>query len=181
MGLGESSPKGWSRAKPRGLVCYPMFDGDRLRDRMAAQGISQSELGRRVGVSQTTIAKLVLGKGYGSKYLHRIARELHTTPAYLEGETDDPDEGAPPPISAPMIHIMLPVALPSEPALARMFEGLLRTMDRAAPLDEQALLLAKRLPIGLSQLRDLMPDLAAPQARAATPAALATHDPAPLS
>ena len=49
------------------------------------------------------------------------------------------------------------VALPPERALARMFEGLLRAMDRAAPLDEQALLLAQRLPIGLSQLQDLLP------------------------
>jgi hypothetical protein len=27
-------------------------------------------------------------------HLHRIARELGTTPAYLTGETDDPSEGA---------------------------------------------------------------------------------------
>lgn len=41
-------------------------------------------------MSQTTIYKLVSGDGYGSKYLHRIARELQTTAAYLAGETDDP-------------------------------------------------------------------------------------------
>lgn len=73
-----------------------MFDGTRLRDLMALRDVSQSELARKVGVSQTTIAKLVLSKGYGSKHLHRIARELGTSPAYLEGETDDPDDGAAP-------------------------------------------------------------------------------------
>ena len=57
---------------------------------MEELAISQSELARRVGVSQTTIYKLVSGDGYGSKYLHRIARELNTTAAYLSGETDDP-------------------------------------------------------------------------------------------
>lgn len=142
--------------------------------------VSQSELARRVGVSQTTIAKLLSGKGYGSKHLHRIARELQTTPAYLEGETDDPNLGAPPPAPAPKAQFLtMQVAFPNEYALARMFEGLLRTMDRAAPLDEQALLLARRLPIGLSQLRDLMPDLAMPAIAEAAPATLATSHPEP--
>lgn len=71
-----------------------MFDGTRMRQRMAERGLSQSELGRRVGVSQATIYKLVSGETYGSKHLHRIARELGTTPAYLAGEVDDPAEGA---------------------------------------------------------------------------------------
>jgi transcriptional regulator with XRE-family HTH domain len=69
---------------------------DRLRERMQALGLSQAELARRVGVRQPTIFKLTTGGGYGSKHLHRIARELQTTPAYLTGETDDPVDGAPP-------------------------------------------------------------------------------------
>ncbi len=36
------------------------------------------------------------GKAYGSAHLHRIARELGTTAAYLDGETDDASEGAAP-------------------------------------------------------------------------------------
>lgn len=67
-----------------------MLESSRLKLRMEELAISQSELARRVGVSQTTIYKLVSGDGYGSKYLHRIARELSTTAAYLSGETDDP-------------------------------------------------------------------------------------------
>lgn len=71
-----------------------MLDAERLRERLTISGLSQSELARRLGLSQSAIARLALGNAYGSKHLHRIARELGTTPAYLSGETDDPAEGA---------------------------------------------------------------------------------------
>jgi transcriptional regulator with XRE-family HTH domain len=142
--------------------------GARLKARIEATGISQSELARRVGITQGTIAGLISGRSRSSTHLHKIARVLRTTPAYLEGETDDPDEGAPPPSPAPPYQaITLQVLLPGEAALAQMFEGLLMAMDRDLPLDEQARLLAQRLPTGLSQLRDLMPAL--PKAAAAKP------------
>jgi len=72
-----------------------MIDGDRLRERMEARGMSQAELGRRVGVAQTSIFKLLSGRSINSRYLHKIARELNTTPAYLTGETDDPSSDQP--------------------------------------------------------------------------------------
>lgn len=72
-----------------------MVIGNRVGERMAALGLSQAELARRVGVAQPTIYKLVRANKIGSKYLHVIARELGTTPAYLSGETDDPDADAP--------------------------------------------------------------------------------------
>jgi phage repressor protein C with HTH and peptisase S24 domain len=56
--------------------------------------MSQSELARRVALGQTTINSLIRGDSRTSRHLHRIARELGTTPAYLTGETDDPVEGA---------------------------------------------------------------------------------------
>lgn len=74
-----------------------MFDSARFREMLQRRGLSQSELARRVGVSQASIYRLAAGDAYGSKHIHRIARELQTTPAYLTGETDDPLEDAPDP------------------------------------------------------------------------------------
>jgi phage repressor protein C with HTH and peptisase S24 domain len=71
-----------------------MLDAARLRDRIAAAGISQAELARRVGVSQAAIQKLTSGSAYNSRHLYQIARELGTTPSFLLGETSDPSEGA---------------------------------------------------------------------------------------
>lgn len=71
-----------------------MIDRDRLQERLDAVGLSQSELARRVGIAQGTIAGLFTGRQQGSKYLHQIARELRTSPAYLTRETNDPSEGA---------------------------------------------------------------------------------------
>lgn len=167
-----------------------MLRAERLKALMATHGLSQSELARRVGVTQTTIRKLVTGAGYGSKHLHRIARVLDTTPEYLTGETDDPRSDSPvaPVISPEMrelsdrfalltagdrrtiLHLVRSLSrtvsvptetapiLPSENALTRMFEGLLETIDPKEQRSQQALLLAKRLPSGLSLLRGLAPE-----------------------
>ena len=61
---------------------------DRLLERLSAEGISQDALAKRVGVAQQTIWKLASGQSQTSRYLHKIARELHTTTEYLTGETD---------------------------------------------------------------------------------------------
>lgn len=66
-----------------------MFRGDRLAELMREVGIGQTELARRVGVSQATIWKLVKEPSQGSKHTHKIARELNTSAEYLMGETDD--------------------------------------------------------------------------------------------
>lgn len=63
---------------------------------MRIEHVSQSELARRIKVSQQAVSRLISGEVRGSKHLHLIARELGTTPAYLTGETDDPNEDAPP-------------------------------------------------------------------------------------
>lgn len=70
---------------------------------MDALKLSQSELARRVGISQTSIYNLVAGRAYSSAHLHRIARELTTTAEWLTGETDDPDLGA---LPAPTPELM---------------------------------------------------------------------------
>lgn len=66
--------------------------GQRISERLTALGMSQSELARRVGLAQSSINALINRNKVGSKHLHTIARALQTTPAYLAGETDDPDE-----------------------------------------------------------------------------------------
>ena len=68
--------------------------GQRILARLEASGLSQAELARRVGISQPSINHLIKRGAGGSSHLHKIARELGTTPAYLTGETDDPAAGA---------------------------------------------------------------------------------------
>ncbi|RDE04673.1 XRE family transcriptional regulator [Sphingomonas aracearum] len=67
---------------------------DRLAARMRELGLSQAELARRVGISQQAIGKLVNGKSSSSPNIGRIAEVLQTTPAYLVGQVEDPEEGA---------------------------------------------------------------------------------------
>lgn len=66
----------------------------RLTERLEASDLSQTELARRVGVTQGTVAKLANGLSSGSKHIALIAQELGTTAAYLTGQTDDPKIGA---------------------------------------------------------------------------------------
>lgn len=119
---------------------------------MEVRALSQTELARRVGVTQGAIAKIVGRNPGGSAHIHKIARELGTSPAYLMGEIDDPDEGAPPPQPAPRHQVVtMSVLLPSEATLARMFLGLLRPFE----LDREDVLaqtLARQLPKGLRLL-----------------------------
>ncbi|WP_446654741.1 XRE family transcriptional regulator [Blastomonas sp.] len=76
------------------MADHGRIDSDRVRQRMDELGLSQNGLAQKVGVSQAAIAKITSGQSFGSKHLHRIARELGTTAAFLTGETDDPSEGA---------------------------------------------------------------------------------------
>lgn len=134
--------------------------GDRIDRLRIAIGISQAELARRVGIRQSTMNSLIKGDSRSSRSIVAIARELGTTPAYLTGETDDAAASTPSPSAKPrhqLVTLQMQVVLPSEDALAQMFEGLLLPLERAMPVDELARTLAKRLPIGLSQLRDLLP------------------------
>lgn len=71
-----------------------MIDLTRLNSRLKARGISQAELARRVGLQQSTINLLFNGRSRSTTKLRDIARELKTTPEYLEGLTDAPDSQA---------------------------------------------------------------------------------------
>ncbi|MCZ4340155.1 helix-turn-helix transcriptional regulator [Sphingomonadaceae bacterium G21617-S1] len=74
--------------------CSGMSLAERLQQRMRKLGLSQAELARRVKVSQPTINALVSGETQHSRYIGKIALELETTTQWLQGETDDPTEGA---------------------------------------------------------------------------------------
>lgn len=76
--------------------------GHRVRDLMAEKGLSQAELARRIGVAQPSIYAIIHRNKTGTRTLHKLARELETTAAYLSGETDDPaaDQPTPTPISS---------------------------------------------------------------------------------
>lgn len=147
--------------------------------------LSYSEVARQLGVKQPTISRIAKGEQRSTARLDHLAQIVQTTPAYLTGETDDPSPNAAPNPSFDRVERELVLglrelqpgdraallrianslrppppperALPPEGALADMFEALLMGMDRTKPLDEQALLLAQRLPIGLSQLKGLIP------------------------
>ena len=131
---------------------------------MKAKGLSQSELARRVGVSQSAIHKIVSGGAYSSAHLHKVSRALATSTEYLTGETDNPEPGTPLPRAEPRVqHLMLAVAMPSEDALADMYEAQLRVFGKLSGA-ELARALAKRLPKALARLQatELYQDLDQP-------------------
>lgn len=135
------------------LLCPAMTLGERIRERAAKLGISQAEVGRRADVRQSTINTLVNSNARTTPHLIRLARVLQTSPAYLMGETDDPDEGAPPPVPAPRTQVvMMPVGMPCEDALAEMYEAQLRVFAKLSGA-ELARALAKRLPKALALLQ----------------------------
>ena len=76
------------------VACATMRMGQRIQRLLDQRCLSQSELARRVNLRQSTINALIHGKSRSSTHLHRIARELGTTAAYLTGETDDPGPNA---------------------------------------------------------------------------------------
>ena len=70
-----------------------MFDLDRFKDLCKQQGIKQAALFEMVGRPRTYSSDLKKVKNVPTEYIETWAAALHTTPAYLMGETDDPSEG----------------------------------------------------------------------------------------
>lgn len=65
-------------------------NSERLSAAIAAVGLSQAELGKRVGLSQGAIQQLQSGRTKMTGKLAAIGRELGVSPKWLSGETDDP-------------------------------------------------------------------------------------------
>lgn len=91
-----------------------------------------------MGVAQPTIFKLIHSSKKGSAHLHKIARVLGTTPAYLSGEVDDPEHEAPPPplltpAEARLVDIHRGLNAPSRAALMHVGETMLLGVQVATP------------------------------------------------
>ncbi|KHA64266.1 hypothetical protein NI18_10245 [Sphingomonas sp. Ant20] len=145
---------------------------------MAAQRVSQSGLARAVGATQGSISLILLGKTTNSRLLPKIATFLGVSLAWLLGMADDPSDDAVVPVLPP--QVMLPVVLPSENALADMFEGLLLVIDelqpvRERPLDDIARELAQLLPTGMSQLQGRLFEMPRPPRQRTTAAKAKTQ------
>lgn len=67
-----------------------MFDLDRFKDLCKQQGIKQAALFEMVGRPRTYSSDLKKVKNVPTEYIETWAAALHTSPAYLMGETDDP-------------------------------------------------------------------------------------------
>ncbi|GAA3254727.1 helix-turn-helix domain-containing protein [Sphingomonas yabuuchiae] len=131
--------------------------GERILLRLSALGKSQSWLARQVGITQPAINGLIRGTSRSSAHLHKIARALLTSPEYLTGEIDDPDENAAPPLPEPQFQpVTFEVMFPSQPALEQMFAGLLLASEGMST-DELAHELSVQLPKALALARSARP------------------------
>jgi transcriptional regulator with XRE-family HTH domain len=113
---------------------------------MAAAGISQAELARRIGISQPSVSYLAKHGAKGSKHLRAICRELNADEAYLEGRSDDQTVAARKgDVDVHAVQVMIPLTLPPVERLEKGFRALLmasRHMNEA----ELARELAEQLP-----------------------------------
>ena len=86
------------------------FDGSKLRGARQARGLSQSELGRRIGAHVTSISDWERGENSPSgRHIAGIARELGISVGELYGETPaaDDEEEADAPLSRDEMDLYL--------------------------------------------------------------------------
>lgn len=67
-----------------------MFDLNRFKELCKERGIKQAALFRAVGKDEFYASNLKRTKNVPVEFVESWAAALHTTPAYLMGETDDP-------------------------------------------------------------------------------------------
>jgi transcriptional regulator with XRE-family HTH domain len=64
---------------------------ERIRERLSVVEMTQADLGRRAGIPQSTLNSILQRDTRSTPHLIKLAAALRTTPAYLLGETDDPE------------------------------------------------------------------------------------------
>lgn len=70
--------------------------GQRIAMLRARHKITQTELAQKTGISQTTLSNIELGsQNETAERIASIARALHTTPDFLLGVVQEPEELAP--------------------------------------------------------------------------------------
>jgi transcriptional regulator with XRE-family HTH domain len=78
------------------LYVIHMFPGNRIRELRRIAGISQIELGARVGLSQGQISNIENGdRNLSLEWMRRIAKALSVSVADLLDDKDNPDRLAP--------------------------------------------------------------------------------------
>lgn len=108
---------------------------------LLARELSQAELARRVKMDQSTINGLIKGEQRSTTKLHQIARELGTTPAYLNGETDDPASWVPPSpeldsVEREMVELLERLTEPDRKALLQVARSMAENKARSSSLNE---------------------------------------------
>lgn len=117
-----------------------------LRNRV---GPTQVEFAEKIGVSQGTVARWESGAKPDYDHVVRMAGMAGTTVQEFTGQLMTAERRQF--IDDPPGVLLLPVQLPSEGALAQMFEALLETMPANSELSETAQKLAQLLPSALAR------------------------------
>ena len=139
MGVADSAK--WVKEQRQRLGWSAAELADRARKYAVAAGFDAALKQQSISAFENGTAKRL---PHWLQFVEAAFREAEQKPGQMPHE--------------PIQFVQMQVALPSEAALARMFEGLLRPVDHQnQSAAELAQILARRLPTGLAQLRDLLP------------------------
>ena len=91
-----------------------MFEGSRLKEQRTALRLSQESLAERLDVHVNTIRRWEQDRqAPDAKKLDSLAEALHTTVAYLSGETDNPQREDDNKVTSPVVRNMAVIKDPS--------------------------------------------------------------------
>lgn len=91
-----------------------MFEGSRLKEQRTALRLSQESLAERLDVHVNTIRRWEQDRqAPDAKKLDSLAEALHTTVAYLSGETDNPQREDDDKVTSPVIRNVAVIKDPS--------------------------------------------------------------------